>query len=501
MSDSAEEATIGAPLRVLIVDNDEALAQAMREALNREGYHCAIATSGPEGARRIEHESHDLIVTDMVMNEVDGMAILAQAKKLLPESEVVMVTGHASVPVAVEAMQQGAFNFLEKPVTPKRLRAVVGKAADAVRLRKSNQELHQRLDERFGFEGIIFASSKMKQVLERVKRIAPTDASVFIAGESGTGKELIAQAIHQNSPRKAKTLYPLNARAVSEQLVESELFGHVKGAFTDARTDRMGAFEYANGGTIFFDEVADMPMSTQIKLLRVLETHEIKRLGDNKSIPVNVRVLSATNRSLEDLVTSGEFREDLYFRMKVVTVELPPLRERREDIVPLVDHFRKGFNKELNKNVGMPTAEVLQRFFVFDWPGNIRQLRNVIYNMAIMDIDGVLGIDDLPVELGGETSQPTETGGSSHLLGRPLAEIERWAIEETLRLTNNNREEAAKMLGIGNRTIYRKLNDYKAKNQESNEAGSPDGDATNSDATNSDATNSDAANSDAATEG
>ena len=247
MSDSAEEATIGAPLRVLIVDNDEALAQAMREALNREGYHCAIATSGPEGARRIEHESHDLIVTDMVMNEVDGMAILAQAKKLLPESEVVMVTGHASVPVAVEAMQQGAFNFLEKPVTPKRLRAVVGKAADAVRLRKSNQELHQRLDERFGFEGIIFASSKMKQVLERVKRIAPTDASVFIAGESGTGKELIAQAIHQNSPRKAKTLYPLNARAVSEQLVESELFGHVKGAFTDARTDRMGAFEYAIG--------------------------------------------------------------------------------------------------------------------------------------------------------------------------------------------------------------------------------------------------------------
>src|SRR5436190_13708010 len=328
----------GPPIRVLIVDNDEALARAMEESLVKVGYQCVVATSGPEGARRIEQDTFDIIVTDLVMNDLDGMEVLSRARQSQPDAEVIMVTGHATVPKAVEAMQQGAFNFLEKPITPTRLRAIAEKAADAVRLRQKNVELSQRLDERFGFEGIIFASDKMKAVIERLKRIAPTDVSVLITGENGTGKELIAQAIHQNSPRKGKRIVALNCAAIAENLVESELFGHIKGAYTDAVNDRIGDFEYASGGTLFLDEIGDMPMQTQIKLLRVLEDHQITRVGDNKQIKVNIRLVSATNRNLEDSVKAGVFRNDLYYRLKVVTIHLPALRERRDDIVPLTDH-------------------------------------------------------------------------------------------------------------------------------------------------------------------
>jgi len=453
------------PLRLLIVDNDEALARAMEESLVKVGYECIVATSGPEGARKIDTDTFDIVVTDLVMNDVDGMAILARAREKLPEAEVILVTGHATVPKAVEAMQLGAFNFLEKPITPNRLRAVCEKAADAIRLKQQNTELRERLDERFGFEGIIFASSRMQQVIERLKRIAPTDATVLITGESGTGKELIAQAIHQNSPRKGKRIVAMNCAAVAENLVESELFGHVKGAYTDAHSDRVGAFEFANGGTLFLDEVGDMPTSTQIKLLRVLEEQQITRVGDNKPIRVNVRVVSATNRPLEDMVAAGRFRNDLYFRLKVVTVDLPALRERREDIVPLSDHFRRQFAKRHHKSVKNISPVATKRLFAFDWPGNVRQLRNAIETMVVLDADGVLDIDDLPPELAeaspAASIAPVSAGGGPlELIGRPMDDIERWAIEETLKLTNGNREEAAKVLGIGARTLYRKLEKY-----------------------------------------
>ncbi|QEG40617.1 sigma-54-dependent transcriptional regulator [Roseimaritima ulvae] len=450
---------------LLIVDNDPAHARAMTESLERVGYRCTVATSGPEGARLIERETFDVVITDMVMNDIDGMKILALARKRLPDCEVVLVTGHASVPVAVEAMQEGAFTFLEKPITPQRLRAVTEKAVEAVRLKRQNTELRQRLDERFGFEGIIYASPEMHRVIDRLKRIAPTDATVLITGESGTGKEMIAQAIHQNSPRRNKRIVELNTRAVSENLVESELFGHVKGAFTDAVGDRVGAFEYANGGSLFLDEVGDMPMSTQIKLLRVLEEHEITRVGDNKSIKVNVRLISATNRPLEDMVEDGTFRNDLYFRIKVVTVTLPPLRERRDDIVPLMDHFRKMFLKRHSKPAAHFTPDVTKRFFAYDWPGNIRQLRNFVETMVVLDNDASLGVDDLPPELheGVPDDAPVaiSSQGPASMVGKTLAEIERWAIEETLRLTGGNREKAAEQLGIGARTLYRRLDQYK----------------------------------------
>jgi len=462
--------------RVLVVDNEAAHARAMTESLEKVGYPCEVATSGPEAAKLIERETYDIIITDMVMNDVDGMKILKLAGERLPDCQVVMVTGHASVPVAVEAMQQGAFNFLEKPITPNRLRAIAAKAADAVFLRRQNTELRQRLDERFGFEGIIYTSKKMQSVVDRVRRIAATDATVLITGENGTGKEVIAQAIHQNSPRRNKRIVAMNTGAIAENLVESELFGHVKGSFTDAVSDREGAFQYANGGTLFLDEVGDMPPSTQIKLLRVLEENRITRVGDNKSIKVNVRLISATNRPLGELIDAGRFREDLYHRLRVVTIELPPLRDRLEDVVPLMDHFRKQFLRRHDKPTAHFSPAVTKRFFAYDWPGNVRQLRNFVETMVVLDTDGKLDVDDLPPELadaseltdvsGTESELPKRlTGGESNLIGSPLSVIERWAIEETLRLTGDNREEAAKILGIGARTLYRRLDQYKKEDE------------------------------------
>jgi two-component system response regulator HydG len=445
----------------------------MTESLEKVGYACEVATSGPEAAKMIQRESYDVIITDMVMNDIDGMKILSLAKEKLPECEIVMVTGHATVPVAVEAMQKGAFNFLEKPITPNRLRAIAEKAAQAVLLRRENTELMQRLDEKFGFEGIIYTSKKMQDVVDRVRRIAATDATVLITGENGTGKEVIAQAIHQNSPRRNKRIVAMNTGAIAENLVESELFGHVKGSFTDAVSDREGAFQYANGGSLFLDEVGDMPASTQIKLLRVLEESKVTRVGDNRATKVNVRLISATNRPLEELIDAGTFRRDLYHRLKVVTIELPALRQRREDVVPLMDHFRKQFLRRHDKTTAHFTPATTKRFFAYDWPGNVRQLRNFVETMVVLDTDGSLDLDDLPPELVDtddssvveETPTLVSGGGNSDLIGQPLAAIEKWAIEETLKLTGDNREEAAKVLGIGARTLYRRLDQYKGKEE------------------------------------
>ena len=448
-------------VRVLVVDNDPPLAAAMTESLETEGYDISVATSGPDGLKMIQQNSYDVVITDLMMNDVDGMAILEQTRQLLPDAETIMVTGHATVPVAVEAMQLGAYNFLEKPITPKRLRAITLRAVKSVLLRRKNAELHQRLDEKFGFGGIIYSSERMQEVIDRLKRIAPTDATVLITGESGTGKELIAQAIHQNSPRKGKRMVPLNCAAVAENLVESELFGHAKGAFTDAHSDRVGAFEYADGGTLFLDEIGDMPLATQTKLLRVLEEHEITRVGDHKPQEVNVRVISATNRQLEEAVESNEFRNDLYYRLNVVTIHLPALRERRDDIVPLVDHFRKQFCERHNKQVDSVTSDVTRQLYSHSWPGNIRQLRNTIESMIVLDNDGILDGDDLPPDFvqAGDMVMDSPTGPSD-LIGQPLSDIERWAYQETLKLTDGNREEAARILGIGARTVYRKLKEF-----------------------------------------
>jgi len=451
-------------IHVLVVDNDAAHAQAVGESLERIGYRCTVATSGTHGAKLINDETFDIIITDLMMNDVGGLEILQRAKESLPDCEVILVTGHGSVPSAVAAMQQGAFNYLLKPLDLNQLRTIADKASANLRLRRQNAELNRRLDEKFGFEGVVGSSPQMNALIDRLRRIAPTDATVLIQGETGTGKELVAQAIHQNSPRKNKPFVALNCAALSENILESELFGHVKGAFTDASSDRVGKFEYAHGGTLFLDEVGDMPMATQIKLLRVLESGEITRVGSNEPIKVNVRILSATNRNLEEFIEKGQFRSDLYHRLKVVTIALPRLVERRDDIPLLIDYFLRQFAKKHHKSIkGLSTA-ARRRLLAFDWPGNVRQLRNTIESMVVVDFDETLDVDDLPTEFSGEPEipAPTTTGadGVQSLVGRPLEEIEKLFITETLKMTGGNREEAAKMLGIGERTLYRKIKEY-----------------------------------------
>lgn len=459
-----------ASVRALLVDNDSDHADAMAETLERIGHECTIANSGSEAVRLINENSYDIVITDLVMNDVDGMQVLSAARQSLFDCEIIVVTGHASVPKAVEAMKQGAFNFLEKPISPKRLQAVASKAVESVRLRQQNYELHVRLDEKFGFENLIYSSDSMEAVIGRLKRIAPTDAGILITGETGTGKDVIAQAIHQNSPRKKKPFVAINTAAVAEHLVESELFGHVKGAFTDAISDRVGKFEYASGGTLFLDEVGDMPMATQIKLLRVLEERKITRVGDNKPIDVNVRVLAATNKDLEKEIEAGRFRSDLYFRLKIVTVHLDPLNERRDDIIPLADHFRKLANKAHGKTCKSFSPDLARWMFEFDWKGNVRQLKNVVESLVVLDTDGVLDIDDLSPDIAPEPNQKERQSadagsdlGNSSLIGKSLKEIERWAIDNTLKLVNDNREETAKILGISERNLYRKIKDYELK--------------------------------------
>jgi two-component system response regulator HydG len=455
-------------VRVLVVDNDLIHARTMGEGLSRLGYQVTVTGSGLEGARKLEQESFDVVVTDLMMNDIGGLEILARAKKASEETEVIVVTGHGTIPSAVAAMQQGAFTYLQKPLDLSHLRTAVERASEGVRLKRQNVELNRRLDEKFGFEGVVGSSPQMLALIERLKRIAPTDATVLIQGETGTGKELVAQAIHQNSPRKSKPFVALNCAALSENILESELFGHVRGAFTDASSDRVGKFEYANGGTLFLDEVGDMPMPTQIKLLRVLESAEITRVGSNTPLKVNVRILSATNRNLEDAIAAGTFRSDLYHRLKVVTIAIPTLTERAADIPLLIEHFVRQFAKRHGKTIKGMSLPARVKLGSYGWPGNVRQLRNVIESMVVVDCDETLDVDDLPLELDPATApapSPSPAGvdlhaGLSALVGRPLEEVERIFITETLRLTGGNREQAAELLGIGERTLYRKIKEY-----------------------------------------
>ncbi|WP_425397799.1 sigma-54-dependent transcriptional regulator [Aeoliella sp.] len=457
----SKTAQVGPPINVLVIDDDPAHAETIADSLTSQGYACTIATTGQEGAELMERRSFEIVVTDLKMPKVGGLEILAKAKDDLPDAEVIMVTGHGTVESAVEAMREGASHFLLKPLDLGQLRSVVDNAARAQHLRRANAELNRRLDEKFGFEGLIGNSPPMQDLIERLRRIAPTDATVLIEGETGTGKELVAQAIHQNSPRKNRHFVGLNCAALSEHILEGELFGSVPGAFTDAR-DRKGKFEYADGGTLFLDEVGDMPVPTQIKLLRVLESREITRVGSNETVKVDVRIISATNRNLEDAVAKGEFREDLYHRLKVISLKLPSLAERTQDIPLLVDHFTKIHAARHGKKIKSMTTAARRRLMAHHWTGNVRQLSNTIDSMVVVDYDEVLDLDDLPPEF---SPPESESGGSAAdglhtLVGKPLSEIEGLFIAETLKVTGGNREEAAGMLGIGERTLYRKIKEY-----------------------------------------
>jgi two-component system response regulator HydG len=467
LRDGPAASKTGEGLKVLVIDDEPFHAETVAESLERVGYECVLATSGSAGARLIEQDEFDVIVTDLKMADLDGLAILRKAREVLPEAEVIMITGFGDVKTAVEAIKEGAANYLTKPVDLAELRAIVDRAAERLRLAKANRELKRQLYERFGFEGVIGNSPAMHEVIKACQSIAPTGATVLIRGETGTGKELIARAIHNNSPRKNKPFAPLNCTAFNENLLDDELFGHEVGAFTGADRMRKGRFEYANGGTLFLDEIGDMPLTLQAKLLRVLENREVFRIGSNEPIKVNVRLVSATFRDLEQAIAEGKFRQDLYHRLKVMTIRLPPLRERREDIPLLSAHFIKELNALHGKHVTSIAEPVRKAMAAYDWPGNVRELRNFVESMVVLDSDGVLGLDDVQDSAVLKKMPPPDgrATGPAHLVGRPLTEVERYYIEQALALTEGKREEAARMLGIGERTLYRVIQDWKLQDK------------------------------------
>jgi two-component system, NtrC family, response regulator HydG len=449
-------------IRVLVVDDDEPHAEAVAESLERVGYECVTAGSGREGLRQIEEQTFDIIVSDLIMDEVGGLEVLAKAKQELPDAEVVILTGHGHIKTAVTAIQAGAAAYLTKPLDIGELRTVADKVSQKQRLVRLNVEFQRQLNEKFGFEGVIGSSPGMHEVVKRLRQIAPTNATVLITGESGTGKELVAKAIHNNSPRRYKPFVPLNCAALSENILESELFGHIKGAFTGADRERKGWFEHANGGTLFLDEVGDIPLSTQVKLLRVLETQEIVRVGTNEPVKVNVRLVSATNRDLSDVIDRGTFRQDLFHRLKVVSVKLPPLRSRREDIPLLIEYFLKEFTTSHGKSVQSITPAARKALAAYPWPGNVRELKNTIESMVVIDSDGILDVDDLTEDVQSVAPVRADSAPAAEagLVGQSLESIEKYYIAETLKQTKGNREEAARLLGIGERTLYRKIKEY-----------------------------------------
>jgi len=443
-------------VRVLVVDDDAGHAETAAESLERAGYQCRTATTGTEGLRLLETEGWDVVLTDLVMRDASGIDLVRSVKARSPETEVIVMTGYPSYETALEAMDEGAYDYLNKPIDLNILRAKIRKALEKQKLVRSNVELKRQLDKRYGFEGIVGGSEKMQAVFDTLRQVSPSDATVLILGESGTGKELVARAIHANSPRRGGHLVPLNCAALSESILESELFGHEKGAFTGATQTRKGRFEYAHGGTLFLDEIGDLPAAVQVKLLRVIEYGEVLRVGSNEPIRVDVRLLAATHKDLPTLIREGRFREDLYYRLKVVTIELPPLRDRVEDLPLLVDSFLQEFSRQYRTKIPEVVPAALELLYDYSWPGNVRELRNCIESMVVLDKDGKLDVEDVPryVKHPAEADSPTGVGGVN------LEEQERESIRKALALCEGNREKAAKMLGIGERTLYRKIKRY-----------------------------------------
>jgi two-component system response regulator HydG len=443
---------------ILVVDDDDALRQTLVAALESLPVEITEADSGKAAVDLLGSRRFAVVVTDLVMKDLDGFAVLAAAKSSYENGRVVMLTGHGSRDVAVQAMEKGATYYVEKPVDLKDLRTKVKKCLDDHQKDLRYEDLREKLERTMGIEGIVGQDPKMRRVLDTVRQIAPTFASVLILGESGTGKELIAHAVHRLSPRHQKPFVPINCGGMSEGTIESELFGHIKGAFTGAVADREGKFEYANGGTLLLDEVGDMPMQTQVKLLRVLEERAVARLGDNRMRPVDVRVLAATNADLQQKVKDGAFRQDLYFRLKVVTLELPPLRERRTDIKLLVDHFLKRFAEVHGKVVDSIDRDALVPLVQYDWPGNVRELKNAIESMVVRARGNILTRNDLPPEIWAPI--PTGEDNWQFLFGHTQEEVERNHIRVALQMCQGNRQKAARSMGISERTLYRKIREY-----------------------------------------
>lgn len=443
--------------RVLVIDDEENIRTALNLGLRMEGFDVMMAEDGEDGLNKLEVIGADAIVLDLRMPKISGMEFLRRTRTMENRPPVVILTGHGGVDEAVEAMRQGAYDFLSKPPNLEKLAMILRRAIEESGRAQLIENLQAQVNEKYSFENIIGHSKGLKTILDQVRQIAPTDVSVLITGESGTGKEVIANAIHQNSRRKDGPFVKVHCAALSEHLLESELFGHEKGAFTGAIARKRGRFELANGGTLFLDEIGEISLGTQVKLLRVLQEHQFERVGGEETLSVDIRILAATNRDLAEEVKNGNFREDLYYRLNVVHLAVPPLRERREDILLLARHFLKVFAKKHSKNVQEFTPGALSCLENYNWPGNVRELQNVVENGVVMAVADKINDKILPIHI-------RDYEGLSHLqikIGQNLEEIEKQVILTTLNANGGNKSKAARVLGIGRKTLLRKLEGFK----------------------------------------
>jgi two-component system response regulator HydG len=448
---------------ILIVDDERDHADGLVEAMENYCAKTIAIYNGPDALEILRSEQIDIVITDLnLKSEIDGLDILAQAKKQNQSTEVILITAYATIDTCKEAIRRGAYDYLVKPIDIDQLRTLASQAGRKVlSARRTAASKSAPVTGQFYFEGIKGKDPATEGIFEVLRRVAPTNISVLIEGESGTGKELLARAIHNNSKRVARPFRPLNCAGLTETLLESELFGHAKGAFTGADTDRKGLFEIADKGTLFLDEIGDMPLNMQAKLLRVLEDGIVVPVGSSKSILVDVRIISATNHDLTKLIEQKKFRQDLYFRIKGVSISLPTLRDRPDDIPELVEYFLKETVDETGSAVSRISDAAMAVLAGYSWPGNIRQLRNSIRTMVVMCDGDKLDLQHIPAEIH-QVRQLTGVSRTtaSDLSGLPLEQLEKQAIIDTLVKTNNNRQKAAKILGIGERTLYRKIKEY-----------------------------------------
>jgi DNA-binding NtrC family response regulator len=444
--------------QILIVDNEPEMCSLLSDILKEEGYEVATAASGEKALAKMGERDFTVIITDLNMKGMPGMTLLKEIKRLQPDINVIIMTAFGSVETAIEAMKQGAYDYVMKPVKSDEIVLITGKAVREVQLRREVVSLRRAVEKEFSFNQILGKSKPMQAVFELIRRITPSPSSVLITGESGTGKELVARAIHYNSPRAQGPFIPVNCAAIPENLLESEMFGHMKGSFTDAKSDRKGLFEEAQGGTLFLDEISELPISLQAKLLRVLQEKEIRRVGGTRSIPVDARVIAATNLDLAGEVKAKRFREDLYYRMNVIEVHMPALRERTEDIPLLALHFVKKYAEPMKKSVAGLTEGALALLMDYNWPGNVRELENVIERGVTLTRAEKIGSEDLPQAVRGDS-------GDRHMIEeaaektRTLAEVERAYILRVMEKTAGNKYQAAQVLGIDRKTLYRKLDE------------------------------------------
>src|SRR3990170_3820134 len=442
--------------RILVVDDEPAQCEMVSDFLKKQGLDVSSAESGEKALQLFRQDSIDLILTDQKMPGMSGLELLQAVRAINPETPVILMTAFGSIQAAVSAIQGGATDYLTKPLNLDELLYRIRQVSDRYRIINENRELREALQSRHRIEGIIAESGQMLDVISLVRRVAPSEATVLIRGESGTGKELIAKAIHFASPRASGPLVRVNCAALPETLIESELFGHEKGAFTGAVAARKGRFELADGGSLFLDEIGDLPLHLQVKLLRVLQEREFERVGSSRPVAVNVRLLAATHRDLEALVRAGRFRDDLYYRINVVSISLPPLRERREDIPLLLDHFVEKFSRRNGKRIGGLTRDAREALLRYDYPGNVRELENLVERAVILTRDEVIGLEDLPL---GVKEREGETSGETSLT--VLVEgLERRMIREALARADGVQTRAAEILGISERVLRYKLKKY-----------------------------------------